>query len=40
MTADDILDREIGRLEGYLEDRKLPFLQGGGAGQSYVFLPT
>jgi CHASE2 domain-containing sensor protein len=26
MTADDIIDREIGRLEGYIEDRKLPFL--------------
>jgi CHASE2 domain-containing sensor protein len=26
MTADDILDREIGRLAGFIENRKLPFL--------------
>ena len=25
MTADDILDREIGRLQGFVENRRLPF---------------
>jgi CHASE2 domain-containing sensor protein len=27
MNADDILDREIGRLEGFIENRKVPFLR-------------
>ena len=27
MTSDDILDHEIGRLEGFIENRKVPFLR-------------
>jgi CHASE2 domain-containing sensor protein len=27
MTTDDILDREIGRLQGYVENQKVPFLR-------------